>query len=201
MRRSNTLLEWWLARLRCRIGLALLVAAASTGAKAGAASIESTRRGEAVEIHASASLNADAALAWRVLTDYERYTDFIPDLRLCRVVSRDGATVVVQQSGDARLGPLRWPIDVTFVIHELPPDRLESHAVAGSLRALESTYALTPSDHGTRLDYVGRVTPGFALFGPIEEAAVQSNIARQFDALVAEIERRAAMAHAAPAGR
>lgn len=201
MTRRNTLPQRWRAGSVGRIGLAALVVAASIGAMAGATRVESTRRGQAVEVHASASLSADPALAWRVLTDYEHYTDFIPDLRVCRVVSRDGATAVVEQSGDAMLGPLRWPIDVTFVIRESPPDRLESHAVAGTFRALDSTYTLTPTDHGTRLVYVGTVTPGFAFFGPIEEAAVQRNVARQFDALVAEIERRSAMAHAAPAGR
>ena len=33
-----------------------------------------------LEIEANALLNADATTAWRVLTDYERYVDFIPGL-------------------------------------------------------------------------------------------------------------------------
>jgi len=64
--------------------------------------------------------------------------------------------------------------------------------VAGSLRALQSTYALAPEPSGVRLDYVGRVAPGFELFGPIEEAVVRQNVARQFQALADEIERRSA---------
>jgi ribosome-associated toxin RatA of RatAB toxin-antitoxin module len=194
MSQGNPKFAWWFALL-------LLVAKASAEVVAGTTNFESTRRGATVEIHAVAQLSADAALAWHVLTDYERYTDFIPDLRTCHVVSRDGATVVVEQSGDAMLGALRWPIDVTFVIREFPPDRLESRAVAGSLRALYSTYTLAAANHGMRLTYDGRVTLGFAFFGPIEEATVQRNVARQFDALVTEIERRATAARAAPAGR
>jgi GNAT superfamily N-acetyltransferase len=36
---------------------------------------------DAVEIERSAELNANPATAWRALTDYERYVDFIPDLQ------------------------------------------------------------------------------------------------------------------------
>jgi hypothetical protein len=64
--------------------------------------------------------------------------------------------------------------------------------VAGTLRALASSYALTPTASGVRLDYVGQVVAGFALFGYLEELAVQRNIARQFQALADEIERRSA---------
>ena len=46
------------------------------------------RGSEAVEIEASAVLRADASTAWRVLTDYGRYADFIPDVRASRVISR-----------------------------------------------------------------------------------------------------------------
>jgi hypothetical protein len=132
--------------------------------------------------------------AGRVWTDYERYPEFIPDLRLSRIVTRRGTTVVVEQSGDATLWLLRMPLDVTFEIDERAPDRLESRAVAGGLRALVSTYALTPAADRVRLDYTGRVTPGFALFGYLEEVAVRSNLARQFQALADEIEHSAASA-------
>jgi hypothetical protein len=137
-------------------------------------------------------LDADAATAWRVLTDYGRYVEFIPDLRESQVVARHGAMVTVRQSGDAMLWLLRIPLEITFEITESPPDRLQSRAVAGSLRALASSYVLTPAPPGVRLDYTGRVAPGFELFGVIEEAAVRQNVARQFQALADEIERSGA---------
>jgi hypothetical protein len=42
------------------------------------------------------------------------------------------------------------------------------------------------------------VTPGFALFGQIELAAVEKNIARQFQALADQIERQSAGAPSHP---
>jgi len=178
--------------LRLAAKLAPVFAIALAGPVAAGATIVvgSDRQGDAVEIRATAVLQADPDTTWRVLTDYGRYTEFIPDLRSSRVVARHGPVVTVEQSGDATLWPFRFPVEITFEIRESPPRSLESQAVAGSLRALTSSYALTPTHPGTRLDYVGHVTPGFAIFGRIEQAAVERNVARQFRALADEIERR-----------
>lgn len=177
------------ARRVVLIALALLGLAVGP---AGAATIAVgvSRHADGIRIEASALLRTDVATAWRVLTDYNRYVEFIPDLRVSRVVARRDRMVTVQQSGDATLWVLRIPLDITFEIAEFPPFRLRSRAVAGSLRALESTYLLTPEASGVRLDYVGRVATGFELFGPIEQFAVERNIARQFQALADAIEQR-----------
>ena len=173
--------------------LVMLVAAMGWAqASAATATIMAQRHGESIEIHASALLDTDVATAWRVLTDYGRYVEFIPDLHVSRVVARRGGVVTVDQSGEARLWLLRMPLDMTFEITESPMYGVHSRAVAGSMRALESSYVLTPESRGVRLEYTGQVTPGFVLFGPIEQYAVEQNITRQFQALADEIERRSA---------
>jgi ribosome-associated toxin RatA of RatAB toxin-antitoxin module len=182
---------------RLAAGIALALAGAATPlAGAATIAIDAERRGDTIDIHASAPLKADAETAWRVLTAYDRYPEFIPDLRTSRVVARHGAIVTVEQSGDARVWLLPLPLDITFEIVELPPSSLRSRAVSGSLRALESSYELTPAAPGMRLDYVGHVAPGFELFGSIELQAVKQNVARQFQALADEIERQSAAAPA-----
>ena len=177
------------ARRVVLIALALLGLVVGPAAAATIA-VGVSRHADGIRIEASALLRTDVATAWRVLTDYERYVEFIPDLRMSRVVARRDRMVTVQQSGDATLWVLRLPLDITFEIAEFPPFRLQSRAVAGSLRALESTYLLTQEASGVRLDYTGRVATGFELFGPIEQYAVERNIARQFQALADAIEQR-----------
>jgi hypothetical protein len=172
----------------------VLVMAPVQSAQSGAVDIEAARDGDAINIHASAFLNADAGTAWRVLTDYNRYTEFVPDLHLSRVVARHDGIVTVEQSGAAALWLFKLPLDVTFEIHEVPPRILLSRAVAGSLRGLTSRYALTPVQRGMRLDYVGRVVPGFELLGRFEQNVVEQNVARQFQALADEIERQSVAA-------
>jgi ribosome-associated toxin RatA of RatAB toxin-antitoxin module len=172
-----------------------LAVTAARPAVAASIAIDAERNGDTIDIRASAVLKADAATSWRVLTDYDRYTEFIPELRESRVVARRDATVTVEQSGDAALWLFRIPLHITFEIQETPPRSLQSRAVAGGLRALRSRYVLTPVGLGMRLDYVGHVAPGFELFGPIEQTVVENNVARQFQALADEIERQSAAAH------
>jgi len=172
-----------------------LIVASTPPAIAANVAFSTERNGDAIDIHASALLNADGVTAWRVLTDYSRYPEFIPDLRSSHVVARRAATVTVEQSGEARLWLFRLPLEITFEIQEAAPDHLQSRAVAGTLRALTSSYALASESAGTRLDYVGHATPGFWLLGPFERAAVERNVARQFQALADEIERQFAAAH------
>ena len=78
--------------------------------------IVAERDGDTIDVHASAVLKASVATAWSVLTDYGRYSEFIPDLRVSRVVAREGAKITVEQSGDAALWRFRIPIDVTFAL-------------------------------------------------------------------------------------
>ena len=170
----------------------MLMLAGSRLAAAATITINATLQGDAIDIHASAMLNADAATAWRVLTDYDHYAEFIPDLRVSRVVARDGAKITVEQSGDAALWLFKMPIHVTFEVNEMPPHSLQSRTVAGSMRVLASSYALAPIAAGVRLDYAGQIVPGFELVGRIEQMVVERNAARQFQALADEIERRSA---------
>jgi hypothetical protein len=179
----------------CLVIAAALVVAATQSADGATVALTAERKGDAIDIHASSLLKADGATAWRVLTDYNRYPEFIPDLHSSHVVARRAATVTVQQSGDAVLWLFRLPLEITFEIQETAPDHLRSRAVAGTLRALTSSYALSPEAARTRLDYVGRVEPGFRLLGPFARAAVERNVSRQFQALADEIERQFAAGH------
>jgi hypothetical protein len=180
---------------RLAIVFALTFALASVPPAAAATiTADAERNGDAVDIRASAVLDSDGATAWRVLTEYDRHTEFIPDLRMSRVIARRDTMVTVEQSGDAALWLFKMPLNISFEIKEIPPYRLQSRAVAGSLSALTSSYTLTLAAPGIRLDYVGRATPGYALFGRFEQAVIEHNVTRQFQALADEIERQGAIA-------
>lgn len=172
--------------------LFVLLALLSQGVAAATIAIDVTSRPDVIEIEGSAELNADVETAWRVLTDYERYVDFIPDLHGSRVVARNGATVTIEQTGDVMLWPLHLPLDVTFEVTEMPPTSLSSRVVAGDLHAFNSRYVLSPARNGMRLQYTGKLDPGSPLFGAIERLTVKQTIARRFQALANEIERRGA---------
>src|SRR5438105_10685113 len=82
---------------------ALTLIAGAAPALAAKISVTAQRRGDTIDVNATALLKADAATAWRVLTDYDHYAEFIPNLRVSRVVARHGSLVTVEQAGDALL--------------------------------------------------------------------------------------------------
>lgn len=168
----------------------IMMLAGGPPAAAAMVTINTKLKGDAVDIHASAMLNADAATAWHVLTDYDHYAEFIPDLRVSRVIAREGNTLTVEQSGETAIWLFKMPVHVTFEVNEMPPNSLQSRTVAGSVRVLASSYALAPIASGVRLDYAGQIVPGFELVGHVVQRMVERSAARQFQALVDEIERR-----------
>lgn len=172
---------------RAGISCLLLVCVAVVAAAADV-SVEATRDGEAVEVEAVAEIAVGLARAWEVLTDYNRFPEFVPDLHESRVVSRQGPSVVVEQKGAARFLFLSYPIEVRLAVREHPQERIESRAVTGNFRELRSVYTLEPREGGVRLRYHGRLVPDFQL--PLFHTYVlKSNVEATFRAMVEEIER------------
>ena len=126
-----------------RLLLVLLVLLPRSAAAATIA-ISLASRADTIEIEGSAELNADPETAWRVLTDYERYVDFIPGLQESRVVARNGATVTVEQTGNVELWKLHMPLDVTFEITEMAPTGLVSRVVARQSARAEQPLCANP---------------------------------------------------------
>jgi hypothetical protein len=156
--------------------------------------VQVTRDGEVFQVDASASIESGVeggvARTWRVLTDYGRFAEFIPDLHSSRVVSRDGQQVVVEQKGEARVLFFSFPIDVRIAITEHPHERLVSHAVGGNFRELRSAYSLEAGQGRVLLRYTGRMVPDFFVPPLIGTLALRHNVETSFRALVAEIERQ-----------
>jgi hypothetical protein len=165
--------------------------AIATTARAAEVSVEVGHAGGAVIVTAHARVDADAATAWRVLTDYARYRDFVPGLRTSRVVSRNGAHVTVEQTGVAPLWLLDVPIDVNYDITESPPTAVHSRALARDAGTLTSDYTLTPSDNHVVLDYRGVLTTRPSLLAPLREATGERSVVAHFRALAGEMERQA----------
>ena len=164
--------------------LALLVPA-----QAAEVTVVTTRSGAIFEVEASAEIQGSLGRAWRVLTDYERLTAFVPDLQVSRVVSRERNTALVDQKGAARLLFFSYPMDVRLAITEYPYERVVSHSIAGNFREMRSTYTLAMRKEHVFLQYSGRMVPDFYVPPLIGTWALQHSVESTFRALVDEMER------------
>jgi ribosome-associated toxin RatA of RatAB toxin-antitoxin module len=147
--------------------------------------------GDAIDLAGRADVPADLDTVWRVLTDYDRYPRFIPDLASSRTVSRDGGNAVIEQRGEARWLLFRQPLEVTFAVSETAPSLVRSRATSASFRELESRYELLPlPGGGVRLEYSGRFVPAAGTLAWMDLVAARTNLRRQFEALVREMSRQ-----------
>lgn len=157
--------------------------------------IRVSRRGDLFRIEADLRTGAPPAIAWEVLTDFERMASFIPNLERSRIIARDGLQLRVEQQGRAWLGPFSLTFGSTREIELVPQQEIRARQLVGTARAMSSTMRLQADGGGTRLEYRAEVTPdgGFltALLGP---AAIRHELAEQFAAILWEIARRDGLA-------
>jgi hypothetical protein len=174
------------------VGVALWAFVAVPLAWADPARVTARRDGDAVIVEAQARLRAPLRLIWEVLTGYERYAEFVPDLQSSRVLSRDHDSALVEQRGTAGFFLFRFPLEVRLAVTELPFERVTCEAVAGNFKELSGVYELSADGDFVRFGYHGRLVPAFRLPPLIGMAALRGSVERQFGALVDEVERRAA---------
>ena len=167
--------------------LALLLVLAP--ARAAEITVNITRDGDALHVDARADFEGTVSRAWQVLTDYERFAEFVPDIQSSRVVSRDGNRVQVEQKGEARLLFFSFPIDVRLAITEQPNARIVSRSVGGNFREMQGVYMLEAEQGRVSLRYTGRMVPDFYVPPLIGTLVLRRNVENTFRALVDEIER------------
>jgi ribosome-associated toxin RatA of RatAB toxin-antitoxin module len=153
--------------------------------------LDARRDGDAVLVEASAELRTPLKLAWEVLTAYDRYAEFVPDLRSSRTIQRDGSTAIVEQSGVAGWFLFRFPMEVRLSIVEEPYETVRCQSIAGNFRELSGVYRLKETAQGVQFLYSGKLVPDFRLPPLVGLPAVRASVERQFRGLVNEIERRA----------
>lgn len=156
-------------------------------------------------------MRASLDVAWRTLTEYERLPQFVPGVTSVRVLRRtrvDGLErLLVEQHGEFRWMFYVQPVTVRMDVVQQAPTRVDARAVAAPgddathLEAFEGRYEIDASGAGVRLRYVAHIVPRFALPPLIGTLAVRRTVRAQFEAMLAEIERRGRSGPQAAAAR
>lgn len=180
-------------RTRSLILMPLMLLLAHAQATAAAMVDVHRRTDRAVQVIARATVKSDLRIAWETLVDYERLPEFVPDMRSSRALQRTGGQVLVQQSGRAGLGPVKKDFSLTLSVQETPMHSVTAHAVAGDFARFESAYRLIAEEQGVvRLEYDASIEPKDGIPPLVGVTVMRWAIERQFNALLQEIERRAA---------
>lgn len=172
------------------LGFVLLLFASGPTLAASEYSFKAERQGRAVQLRARVLLRGELSTVWRVLTDYDAYSRFIPGMQQSKVVVRLGNTATVEQHGEVQLLWVKRPLHVLLSVVEEPMRSVESTLLSGSVKYFRGRYELSSVGDSVQLDYLGEVVPDDDdQVGLVELVAIRANSARQFEALVREIER------------
>jgi ribosome-associated toxin RatA of RatAB toxin-antitoxin module len=169
---------------------AALVVAASARADGGHADTCISRQGRAFVIVATLEAPVTPALAWEVLTDFERMEKFVPIPADSRILARDGNRLTILQHGVARYGPFTLRFESERVVTLAPPSSIRSTQTRGTMEQLDSLTTFAASPGGTRLDYHVEAIPGALYPDALTRRFLQHEVAEQFEAIVREMVRR-----------
>lgn len=183
--------------VRASLFAVMIAAFIASGAAAATAAeklkVEAKKTDSGVVVHASARLRAPYAVIWNTLTDFDSFAEFIPGMEKSHVLSRNGTSAVVEQSGNAGNMLLRYPINIIVATEEQPPTTISVKILSGNLRTYEGAYHLERVTDGTD-DYIiswsGTIQPDIELPAFIEEWALRQSVRTEFVGMLGEIERR-----------
>lgn len=116
---------------------------------------------------------AKPAAVFEVLTDYERFPEFMPLVQRVDVLERGPRHAVLR----FKMRYLNWfDIEQTDRRTLHPYDRIDYVGVAGALREVRGDWRLAPERDGTRATYTAQVDPGVPVPGPITGALVKRGL-------------------------
>lgn len=191
--RNTTTTAWrWYAAISSAAVLAL--ACEARGAED--VGVDAALQGNVLAISAHATIGVPLPIIWQTLTDYDRLAQFIPGMKISRVLHRRGGTVIVKQAGEAKFLIFHYPINVVVQSDEHYPATIGVRIVSGNLRQLAGAYRIEPVP-GARDQFVlrwrGIIEPDIPLPISITAPGLRETVADQFVGMVGEIERRGAL--------
>lgn len=171
--------------------VALLAVALSCDAQEVRVRVE--RRGDAIVIDVDATVAASSSDAWAVFTDYDHMASFLSNLKSSSVVSRHGNSLEVSQSGETRVGFLRFSFGVVRAVELRPLHEIHSRLVQGDFKSYDATTRIVDRPPLVRIIHHGEYVPKAWLPPMIGPAIVESETKKQYQEFIAEILRRKAV--------
>ncbi|WP_311196587.1 SRPBCC family protein [Rugamonas fusca] len=144
------------------------------------------------EVNAAGTVQASPATVWRILTDYERMVEFVPDLESCRVLARNGNEVIIEQFGTARFLFMSKSIHLIVRATEQPTTSIDIALISGDMKHYESHWELVPVPEtgGTKVIYTGRLVPNFYVPGILGAKIIRHDIERMMAAVLTRLDSK-----------
>lgn len=144
------------------------------------------------KVDAKAFARAAPQPVWKVLTAYDRLTEFVPNLESSKILSRNGHEAIVEQGGRAGFLFISHSVHLVLRVVEQPISVIDITLLSGDMKHYASHWEITAAErggaNGTLISYSGELEPDFfvpALFGA---ALIRTDVRNMMTAVIREIE-------------
>ncbi len=105
---------------------------------------------------------APLEVVWAVITDYEKLSDFIPDMKLSKVIGKKDSEVILRQQGESRFLMFHFNVEVIIKLTEQRYHNIGFNLVSGDFDYFEGEWKTEPiGDKETMLIYTLIAHPKF----------------------------------------
>ena len=177
-------------RLRSFAWLATLALSLLAAARALAdAHVQVEAEGAVIHVSAEIETRVDRDTAWRVLSDYNRWTEFVPDLLISKVVSQPGEPLRLGQRARIPWLP-NFPVVMVSEVEENPPKSIRLRRLAGNVRSFTGEWQIQ-GKMPVRLVYRSTVEPGFPVPPQMSIEIFRNDAKVRLEAMAREMARLA----------
>lgn len=148
------------------------------------------KKSESFVVEASIKVQVPLLTAWDVLTDFDNMTRILSNLSSSKIVSRNGNTLVVDQSGTALYGIFSYSFASEREIRLEPMKRIFARQISGNAKRFESELELSQTGPLTLIRYRAEVAPDSGLGRTFGGRFIRHEVEEQFTAMVVEMKRR-----------
>ncbi len=134
---------------------------------------------------------ADRATAWAVLTDYNRFPDFVPGITGNQVLDANNGSKTIAQRGQVLAGQVRMAYEGIMRVTEHRQEGMDIQFLSGPFKDVGGTWRMAPG-RPLKLSYSMRMDLSKTPFPPpLAPSIAQQQVSTWVDAFGREIERRA----------
>jgi Polyketide cyclase / dehydrase and lipid transport len=153
------------------------------------ASVQIESKGTALYVQAEIDTTADSKTAWEVLTDYDHWTEFIPDLLVSRVISHPGDPLQLEHRARIPSMP-NFPVVMILQVEESPLKRIRFYRTAGNVLSFAGEWLIEGKSRQVHLVYRAVLTPGFPMPPQASMEIFRNDAKVRMEAMAQEMARR-----------
>lgn len=148
------------------------------------------QQGTRILVSGEVTVPVPPVTAWAVLTDYERVPEFVPGMRVSRVLEQNGNTRLVEQQGEMLANNMRMFYMGTLRIVEEPPEKILLHFISGTFQNTRGQWALKGTKSPVTLSYQLDFDAKTPYPSPVMIGLLQQQVIHWVTSFAAEMERR-----------